>query len=196
MSRRYCWRFAPSRREFSFLHMCYIEAGRESVLTLRHDPDHSDVGASFMAIENIPRVLCECGCGELAKKRFAHGHNRRGLLEPYLPYRTPTERFWAKVDKYGPVHPVLGTACWLWLGATSVGYGTFTIHTQPTRLVGSTHRFSWEIANGLIPNGLFVLHRCDVRHCVNPNHLFLGTAGDNARDMARKGRHWRQRGLS
>lgn len=56
------------------------------------------------------------------------------------------------------------------------------------------NRVAWEVARGEIPNGLHVLHRCDVRSCCNPAHLFLGTHTDNMRDMTAKGRGNKQRG--
>ena len=99
------------------------------------------------------------------------------------------DRFWEKVNKHGPIpanHPDLGL-CWLWTAHTAdFGYGRMHIVGGPAR----THRISWELHNGPIPAGMLVLHHCDNPPCVNPAHLFLGTAGDNMRDMVAKGRNW------
>lgn len=75
--------------------------------------------------------------------------------------------------------------CWYWYGAKHyLGYGLMSA-------LGETkaHRVSWIIHNGKIPDGLSVLHKCDVRNCVNPNHLFLGTQKDNVLDMHNKNRN-------
>ena len=109
--------------------------------------------------------------------------------------RTPRpwqQRFWKFVDKNGPIHPRLGTACWVWTGSKhAFGYGLLT-KEQSSRDYRAphttTHRLSWELHNGAIPGALHVLHHCDNPPCVNPCHLFLGTQEDNMRDMFRKGR--------
>jgi hypothetical protein len=100
-------------------------------------------------------------------------------------------RFWSRVDKSGPIPshvPHLGN-CWIWRGSKARGYGHFA-ERRATGKLGTTptHRFAWRLAYGPIPEGLFVLHKCDVRACVRPDHLFLGTAKDNADDMIAKGR--------
>lgn len=74
--------------------------------------------------------------------------------------------------------------CWLFRGShTNLGYGV--IHAAGEK---RAHRLAWVLFNGPIPEGMHVLHKCDVRCCVNPDHLFLGTHTDNMRDMAQKGR--------
>jgi hypothetical protein len=96
---------------------------------------------------------------------------------------TLEERFWRNVDKGD------GTGCWLWTGATdSSGYGCIGAGERNGKLL-ATHRLSWEIANGPIPKGLCVLHKCDTRNCVSPKDLFLGTKYDNAIDRDLKDRN-------
>lgn len=76
--------------------------------------------------------------------------------------------------------------CWLWEGARAPnGYG---VGSYDKRIV-SAHRISWMLHRGEIPDGLCVLHKCDVRNCVNPDHLFLGTCKDNTRDSMSKNRN-------
>lgn len=87
------------------------------------------------------------------------------------------EAFWRFVCK--------SDACWEWTASIgSHGYGQLTYLQQKY----TAHRLSWELHRGPIPDGLFVLHKCDNRRCVKPDHLFLGTQRENLEDMTRKGR--------
>ena len=75
--------------------------------------------------------------------------------------------------------------CWFWHGSLdSSNYGRVT-----HKAANFAHRLSWHLFRGPIPEGMRVLHRCDVRNCVNPDHLFLGTQLDNIADMVAKGRN-------
>jgi len=103
------------------------------------------------------------------------------------------KRFWEKVNKDGPIpshRPELGP-CWLWMACrTPSGYGQLGLPGKDAGIVIAS-RFSWELHNGPIPDGLFACHKCDNPPCVNPAHLFLGDHEDNARDAAAKGRIFR-----
>ncbi len=92
-------------------------------------------------------------------------------------------RFWEQVDKRG--------SCWLWIGPMNhKGYGAFAARLGGQKYWRS-HRFSWALHNGQNPGNDMVIHSCDNRWCVNPDHLTVGTALQNEHDKIQKGRNTR-----
>ena len=95
-------------------------------------------------------------------------------------------------DRFDNKYIVNPNGCWEWIAAKvglKLNYGKFWLNGK----YGKAHRASYTMHKGEIPEGMCVLHKCDIPACVNPDHLFLGTKQDNSKDMLEKNRggHWK-----
>lgn len=150
-------------------------------------------------------MVCECGCGMMVRfeNKFIFNHHRKGIPIPESTrqkqregrkgkkhtkesrkkmslarkgkIKNTPEDFWDKCHK--------SEGCWEWAGSRNRdGYGWFCFNGKTQ----GTHRLAWQLTHGSIPKGMSVLHKCDNPPCVNPDHLFIGTQGDNIRDAFSK----------
>lgn len=133
---------------------------------------------------SVPLTCTACGCAftrvRAAVKQKTKSHfcsykcAVKGRKGRYCPVNLAT-RLWSRVDKTD--------TCWLWR-SDKVIRGSLVV--RGTRV--AAYRIAWELEHGPIPDGLWVLHKCDTPRCVRPDHLFLGTRTDNMQDAAKKGR--------
>lgn len=157
------------------------------IVTQRALKSHCKNGHEFTP-ENTRLIPGRSGRICLTCLAETNARTRQRMGVGITPRPTLEQRFWSMVEKTD--------GCWLWTGALNdAGYGM--ISDRAGTVSGSTakraHRMSYELHKGPIPDGLHLLHSCDVRKCVNPDHLSVGTNQDNIADRVSKGRsYWSQ----
>ncbi len=121
---------------------------------------------------------CRCECGTLKEILQASLHKGITSCGKCINKTHILKRFNEKVEK--------SENCWIWKGFVNPqGYGTFKLNDRSI----TAHRASWIIHNGEIPVKMYICHKCDIKSCVNPDHLYIGTAKDNVRDAIERGQH-------
>jgi hypothetical protein len=137
------------------------------------------------------RWLCRCECGNeriVWQLSLRRGHTKScgcyASDSKRARWVNRADRFWLKVEK------TTNEACWNWTGLKKRGPKNPTPYGQLgwKGKVTSAHRVAYEIANGEIPVGAMVLHKCDNTLCCNPKHLYLGDHDRNMRDMVERNR--------
>ncbi len=148
---------------------------------VRGQPQKYIKGHATTRMERSKCAASDCNVQITAEYCAKHASRiaRHGNLTGKRPTGPAEERFWRRVQT--------SEGCWEWTGSRrGNGYG---VHWTDERKLTGAHRYSYELHHGAIADSsLFVCHHCDNPPCVRPDHLFLGTVLDNARDMVAKGR--------
>lgn len=128
---------------------------------------------------SITNCNVEAYSKELCKKHYEHAR-LFGTLFTRAQRDTLPERLQKKIIK-------TESGCWLFTGHLRTGYGHMTNKHKAVYV----HKYMYEKYKGPIPKGYYVCHTCDIKHCCNPDHLFIGTPQDNSDDCSKKGRQCR-----
>lgn len=172
-----------------YLAMLYNTASRQRLRRTLAALTNRTVRSRGMAT----RIILKCEvCGQLFDRKPSEAVRARAcsfscrsvIVNRDTKLRIPlAERFWEKVDNTPGQGP--NGDCWIWKGTLNKdGYGMINVDGRPTR----AHIVSYEMTKGPVEHGLCVCHFCDIRQCIRPSHLWLGTPGENVRDMFAKGR--------
>jgi DNA-binding CsgD family transcriptional regulator len=154
-----------------------MEAQNRNDLTGRRFGRLVVIGHIRRPVEKRLFCLCRCDCGR--ESTPTRSNLLRGITKSCgtcCRSLSIEARLWSQVIKT--------ETCWVWTGHSHHGYGTISWNNRAFQ----THRVSYELFVGPIPDGLQVLHRCDNPPCLRPDHLFLGTQAENIADMIAKGR--------
>lgn len=152
------------------------------LLKLRADAGDALCGDAVAEIQRLRRIVRERDTPQMRDREF---RSRYKALNPKLKVSTRGLPFHEKVKSRVVVDKLSG--CWVWQGGCCFnGYGR--LRRGPGGKPALCHRIMYEHHKGPIPKGMMVMHTCDNRRCVNPDHLQIGTTKDNMLDMVRKGR--------
>lgn len=165
-------------RRFVKGHQHAAPAWGEMYARMREEAGVRAEARALVRVVYVPRRSplrpCSCGCGQLAPRgrKVVAGHRRPGKLRAAV--------------RWVPEDHGFGSLCWVWqLGVDARGYGKVTRRGRRLK----AHRVAWEDANGLIPAGLEIHHRCEVKLCVNPAHMQLLTSEEHGQ---LHGKVWRR----
>lgn len=141
----------------------------------------------YIAVTRAPCINCALALMNTNAKILVTEEECPNITNNLLVINSKIEnQFWSKVNKLSK------NECWEWQGSLyKSGYGSFNFEYRGE----NTHRVAWKLINGKIEDNLHILHKCDNRKCVNPDHLFLGTHLDNMQDKVLKNRQYRPIGI-
>ena len=163
-----------------------LQCERESKTRLGYCLMHYKRWKRLGTVEIVAKVPAGAPCigPGCPRPSVARGYCSRHIQRIYSGL--PLEESGSLPERFMGFVAISDDGCWLWKGTIlNGGYGQFNAFGKPFL----AHRMSYELYVGMVPSSARVCHRCDVRACVRPDHLFLGTTSDNQLDRYIKGRN-------